>query len=423
MQIRLLATLFLIVALAVVIARQSPKRANAWGGLLAGMLMIAGAALKHSGGISEILLLQADARGSRDWEAEFFLMLGYGFLIGSIVAMPWLPASSAREVAAVLRGDRSSPSSWRRTLVRDLPWLLIIAVTLLLWRWTGGNRDQQPQHAAPNAVPTPRAHTDSVATRNCYFESFCVSVSRTKSTLDFNYESLTQRPFTAALTSSQHGLGGINHSIQFKTSTQPHTQTLFSYQIPAHGHWDYTWHIAIHPGEQTAQHDPTTVYSLPFRSGHWVYVVQTYDDPRSHLGSQRFAIDFGVPIGTEVLAARDGIVIGANGSSNESSRDGFKHALPNYVWVQHRDGTVGFYLHLRQAGVAVAVGQKVQTGQLLGYSGCTGQCNGPHLHFHVSTPLQARDDPKFEAYRTFPTVFRTNNGVELLDSGRSYRVP
>lgn len=139
MLIRLLATLLLVVALAVVIARQSPKRANAWGGVLAGMLMIAWAALKHSGGIPEILLLQADARGSRDWEAEFFLMLGYGFLIGSIVAMPWLPASSAREVAAVLRGDRSSPSSWRRTLARDLPWWVAIAVILLLWRWIGSS--------------------------------------------------------------------------------------------------------------------------------------------------------------------------------------------------------------------------------------------------------------------------------------------
>jgi murein DD-endopeptidase MepM/ murein hydrolase activator NlpD len=97
-----------------------------------------------------------------------------------------------------------------------------------------------------------------------------------------------------------------------------------------------------------------------------------------------------VPIGTAVHAARDGVVIGTNPTSNESSRDGFKNARANYVWVRHSDGTIGCYLHLRQGGVAVAVGQAVKTGQLLGYSGCTGQCRGPHLHFHVSTPLQAR---------------------------------
>jgi murein DD-endopeptidase MepM/ murein hydrolase activator NlpD len=273
------------------------------------------------------------------------------------------------------------------------------------------------------AVAPAGAHTQPPTPKGCFSAPICVTVKRTKSTLDFNYESLTDQPFTVAVTSSQQGLGGIEHSIQFKTSELPRTQKLFSYAIPTRGRWDYQWHIAFHPGEQTAQHDSTTVYALPFKRGRWVYIVQTYDDPRSHLGSQRFAIDFGVPIGTEVLAARDGVVIGVNADSNESSRDGVRNARPNYVWVQHRDGTIGFYLHLRHGGVAVAVGQTVKTGQLLGYSGCTGQCNGPHLHFHVSTPLQARDDRKFEAYRTFPTVFKTNNGVELLDSGRSYLVP
>jgi murein DD-endopeptidase MepM/ murein hydrolase activator NlpD len=257
----------------------------------------------------------------------------------------------------------------------------------------------------------------------CFSAPICVSVNRTKSTLDFNYESRTHQPFTVAVTSSQHGLGGLNHSIHFTTSALPRTQKLFSYQIPARGHWDYEWSIAIHPGEETAQHDPTTVYALPFESGRWVYIVQTYDDPRSHLGSQRFAIDFGVPIGTEVRAARDGVVIGTDDTSDQSSRDGAKLPRSNYVWVRHRDGTIGYYIHLRHRGVAVAMGQAVKTGQLLGYSGCTGYCNGPHLHFHVSTPLQARDDRKFEAYKTFPTVFKTANGVEFLEPNRSYLVP
>jgi murein DD-endopeptidase MepM/ murein hydrolase activator NlpD len=274
------------------------------------------------------------------------------------------------------------------------------------------------------AAAAAQAHADAPLPDGCFSPPICVTVKRTKSTLDFNYESLADQPFTVAVSSSQHGLGGINHSIQFKTSDLPRTQKLFSYEIPTHSRWDYEWHIAFHPGVQTAQHDPTTVYALPFKSGRWVYVVQTYDDSRSHSGSQRFAIDFGVPIGTEVHAARDGVVIGTNATSNESSRDGFKHARANYVWVRHSDGTIGYYLHLRQGGVAVAMGQAVKTGQLLGYSGCTGQCKGPHLHFHVSTPLQARDDRKFEAYRTFPTVFKTaNGGAEFLEPNRSYRVP
>ncbi|MBK8433111.1 MAG: M23 family metallopeptidase [Chloroflexi bacterium] len=42
------------------------------------------------------------------------------------------------------------------------------------------------------------------------------------------------------------------------------------------------------------------------------------------------------------------------------------------------------YIHLRQGGVAVSVGQFVQRGQLVGYSGNSGYSCGAHLHFHVN---------------------------------------
>jgi hypothetical protein len=135
------------------------------------------------------------------------------------------------------------------------------------------------------AAAASSAHAGAPYPDGCFSPPICVTVKRTKSTLDFNYESPADQPYTVAVSSSQHGLGGINHSIQFKTSDLPRTQKLFSHEIPAHGRWDYEWHIAFHPGVQTAQHDPTTVYALPFKSGRWVYVVQTYDDSRSHARS------------------------------------------------------------------------------------------------------------------------------------------
>jgi murein DD-endopeptidase MepM/ murein hydrolase activator NlpD len=272
-------------------------------------------------------------------------------------------------------------------------------------------------------VLAPVAHADTTTRTQCFSAPVCITVVRTKSTLAFNYELLTSQPYTVAVSSTQHGLGSINHSIHFKTSAMPRTGTLFSYQIPAQGRWNYEWHIATHLGEQTAQHDSTAVYALPFKSGSRIRIVQAYDDPRSHMGSQRYAIDFSAPIGTEIRAARAGVVVGADASSSESSSDGVKNARANYVWVRHSDGTLGYYLHLRQGGVAVEIGQAVKAGQLLGYSGCTGQCTGPHLHFHVSTPLQARDDVKYQAYKTLPTVFATTNGVEFVEAGRSYVVP
>jgi murein DD-endopeptidase MepM/ murein hydrolase activator NlpD len=200
-----------------------------------------------------------------------------------------------------------------------------------------------------------------------------VSVERTEATLDFNFESLADQPYTVAVSTSQHGLRAISHSIQFKTSDSPRKRKLFSYQLPSHRNWRYEWHISFHPGEQTAQHDPTTVYALPFKSGRWVWVVQAYDDPRSHSGSQRFAIDFGVPIATEVRAARDGVVIGAEATSNESSRDGVRMARANYVWVRHRGpGDVRRSVLGRPGGRILGIGRDHRPRLLPPADGCDG---------------------------------------------------
>ena len=57
----------------------------------------------------------------------------------------------------------------------------------------------------------------------------------------------------------------------------------------------------------------------------------------------------------------------------------------NHVFVEHDDGTVGFYAHLQQRGILVEVGQQVESGQLIGYSGQSGAGWLPHLHFGVYT--------------------------------------
>ena len=60
----------------------------------------------------------------------------------------------------------------------------------------------------------------------------------------------------------------------------------------------------------------------------------------------------------------------------------------NYIAIEHPDGKVTIYGHL--SSVAVGVGQTVVQGQVIGYSGSTGNSSGPHLHFEVrlgSTPV------------------------------------
>jgi len=100
--------------------------------------------------------------------------------------------------------------------------------------------------------------------------------------------------------------------------------------------------------------------------------------------ANRHAVDFSMPEGTSILAARAGVVI-ATESRHGASRD--EEALTyegNYVLVRHEDGTLATYAHLRHRGVAVALGERVEAGALLGYSGATGDARAAGLHFGVS---------------------------------------
>lgn len=60
---------------------------------------------------------------------------------------------------------------------------------------------------------------------------------------------------------------------------------------------------------------------------------------------------------------------------------------PNYVFVQHADGTVAWYLHLRNGSTTTRpVGASVVAGDYLGQMGSSGVSTGPHLHFELHAP-------------------------------------
>ena len=106
---------------------------------------------------------------------------------------------------------------------------------------------------------------------------------------------------------------------------------------------------------------------------------------------QHNGVDIGVGIGTPVYAAATGTVIistvvtsnpyGYGGSSKTSWSAANGYGYGNYVAIEHPDGKVTLYGHL--SSVAVSSGQTVVQGQVIGYSGSTGNSSGPHLHFEV----------------------------------------
>lgn len=137
-------------------------------------------------------------------------------------------------------------------------------------------------------------------------------------------------------------------------------------------------------GSVFAVHQDSYLYKLPFFKGYEVYVSQGYNGESTHKGLSAYAIDFPVPVGTPVYAAREGVVVGSEGSNNVGGASAEFRQYANYVIIEHSDGTMGNYYHLKQGGNVVAIGKKVSKGELIGYSGNTGYSSGPHLHFSVS---------------------------------------
>jgi len=114
-------------------------------------------------------------------------------------------------------------------------------------------------------------------------------------------------------------------------------------------------------------------------------IAQGWGGASSHRdGESRHAVDFAVPEGTPVLAARDGVVMQAEArftGGGLGSADDLVRA--NFIRILHDDGSMALYAHLAPGGVAVRQGERVRRGQRIGSSGNTGYSGGPHLHFAV----------------------------------------
>lgn len=141
--------------------------------------------------------------------------------------------------------------------------------------------------------------------------------------------------------------------------------------------------LQVVPGDPRAR--PRDVpYQRPLADAH-PRIDQGEDGPYSHADPEnRYAVDFAVPIGTPVLAARAGVVMQVEarhrGGGLDPRRD---RARANFVRILHEDGSMALYAHLAPGGVRVQVGQAVAAGEPIAWSGNTGYSTGPHLHFAV----------------------------------------
>ena len=180
--------------------------------------------------------------------------------------------------------------------------------------------------------------------------------------------------------------------------------------------WDYSYTNYYKLGSNCARHDDSYVYMLPYEPGQKFKVTQGYNGKYSHMGSNQYAIDWQMPEGTPVLAARAGIVVRVKDDSDRGGGSMAFDPYNNYVLIRHEDGTLAHYCHLKKGGCVVHPGQEVAAGQLIAHSGNTGFSTGPHLHVCIFKTKNGR------VRVSIPVHFRTaTETATTLVSGRSYR--
>ena len=94
-------------------------------------------------------------------------------------------------------------------------------------------------------------------------------------------------------------------------------------------------------------------------------------DPFNGEGAFHSGVDIGSNYGQQIIAPADGVVTFAD----------FLGGYGKALMLDHGHGISTRYGHL--SGFAVAPGQHVHRGDLIGYVGASGRSTGPHLHYEV----------------------------------------
>ena len=168
------------------------------------------------------------------------------------------------------------------------------------------------------------------------------------------------------------------------------------------------------PGDPTARHVDEHGYQVPFTVGATYKVTQAYPESITHgTRDSMHAVDIAMPVGTDVLAARGGVVFDVASKNFRGGLDAAKSGSEaNIVRILHDDGTFSLYAHLNWNSIRVRPGDKVRAGQYIADSGNTGFSSGPHLHFAVQRNVGMQIE-------TVPVEFRGPNLSKVVPKSGS----
>lgn len=246
-----------------------------------------------------------------------------------------------------------------------------------------------------------------LAAAECRDDWICVDTISTGNKIEFRARNLGNFPITYTLkisggrelradsTSTVTRTLGPRESEQVMHSPGTTPGTEGGYRIA------YDWTV----GDKDAVHDDDYLYALPYQRGARHRILQGYGSRFSHTGLEEYAVDFDMPEGTSVHAARSGVVARVEESNDRGCWQAGCGRFANYIVILHSDGTTGEYYHLKRDGAVVAVGDSIAQGQKIGYSGNTGHSTMPHLHFAVYRAVEWGNT------QSIPVRFRSAEGI------------
>lgn len=221
--------------------------------------------------------------------------------------------------------------------------------------------------------------------QTCAADILCVSAfADERDNVVFRATNRSAFPVTLRLSVSPHNLQSAAGDAAWRT-IPPHGDILLleyrrlSDEVATDYRYRFDWAI----GDPHAVHDDAYVYRFPYGASRSYRVLQGYGSRFSHTGREHYAVDFDMPRGTPVHAARSGVVarvVERHGEGCWAARCADK---ANLIVVLHDDGTTGEYYHLARDSAVVKVGERVARGQPVAASGNSGHTTMPHLHFGV----------------------------------------
>jgi murein DD-endopeptidase MepM/ murein hydrolase activator NlpD len=182
----------------------------------------------------------------------------------------------------------------------------------------------------------------------------------------------------------QSDFAEISRGHPYQTTLEPGARQalLKAPHVSGAGRLRYSWTYAL--GSPKAVHSPARPYRAPFAVGETFMVTQAYPTRITHVTpDSAYAVDFALPDGTPVYAAREGTVINVRHDSFHGAPQPAMLDQANLIEILHGDGTIAVYAHLHWDSIRVHIGQRVARGEYIANSGNTGFTTGPHLHFAV----------------------------------------